>query len=564
MYFSLPYILLFLLIIILFVCLGNLFERAGKPKWHGYVPGLNFYTWLKMLKHPWWWLILLIVPGVNFIILIVLLVETGIAFGKVSTKEQWFHGALPWIAIPKLAFKDTSEFVGPRDWTGKKKSQPREWGEAILFAVVAATIIRTFCFEAYTIPTPSMESSMNVGDYLFVSKMSYGAKSPMTPLSIPLVHNRFPGTLANSYVEWFKLPYFRMPGFGSPERMDALVFNYPHGDTAIVHNHFMGHDYHDIVRESAMFLASGATTRQEFYKKKDKAQTNYLKNKTKFLNLARKKIADGVIPFASNDNAGKFVNIPTKGIVVRPIDKREHYIKRLVGLPGEKLQIKDRQLYINDVISENAPNTQFSYIINDGNQINRIAFAQKYDLHSKYQIQQIRLDDGSIKWLLMCNQETLNRIENDGFQVTARIDAPGTSPGLQKIFPNSNLDPYNSWNRDNFGPIQIPKEGETVTLTAETLPIYKRIIEAYEGNTLRVDGEKIYINGEEVTSYTIKQNYYWLMGDNRHNSVDSRYWGFVPEDHVVGKAVFTWFSKRNEVNHFESGIQWDRMFKTVK
>ena len=565
MFFTLDYILLYLLIIILFVCLGNIFERAGKPKWHGYVPGLNFYTWLTILKRPWWWLILLITPFVNFIMLVIMLVETGIVFGKRSTKEQWFFGALPWVAIPQLAFKDKSDYIGPREWNEKKKkSQPREWGEAILFAVVAATIIRTYCFEMYTIPTPSMESSMNVGDYLVVSKASYGAKSPMTPVALPLVHNRLPGSLTNSYVDWFKLPYYRLPGFGNPERMDAMVFNYPSGDTAIVHDYFMGHDYHQILRESAKFIASGAKTYPEYRRKEQVGINNYLKEKEKYLDLARKQMAKGIIPFASNDNQGKYVNIKTGGLVVRPVDKREHYIKRLVGMPGDKLEIKDRQVFIDDSELENPENLQYSYFFFPQAGFNKTAFAKKFGLHSKYQIQGFDTGNGNKVWILMCNENTLNAIQKAGYKVEPRIEEAGSSPGLENIFPNSNLAPFNGWNKDNYGPINIPKEGDAVNLTVANLPLYKRIIEAYEGNKLSVQDDKIFINGQETSTYTIKQNYYWLMGDNRHNSVDSRFWGFVPEDHVVGKAVITWFSKRNEINHFEPGIQWDRMFKTVK
>jgi len=548
--FSIPYLLLFALIIILFICLGSLFERAGKEKWKGFIPGLNFYTWLTILKRPWWWLILLIIPGVNLIMLIIMNVETGIAFGKRSTKEQWFFGALPWVAIPQLTFKDNSEYIGPRDWSKTKKSQPREWGEAIVFAVVAATVIRTFFFEAFTIPTSSMESSMNVGDYLFVSKMAYGAKSPMTPIAVPLVHNRLPGTLTDSYVEWFKMPYFRMPGFGSPERMDALVFNYPHGDTAIVDDFLMGHDYHAILKESAVKMAG--------------SENAYLSDPGKYESKARKKIVSGTVPYSRMVGD----NFKTGGIKVRPIDKREHYIKRLVGLPGEKFEVRNTDIYINDSQLENATNTQFQNIVYFKSKRGASQLIKDLELHSKYQIQAARADNNGLSKIFMITApaETIDKLKKDPTvdSVQARILDKGQSQGFLQIFPNSNKEPYKNWNRDNMGPFTIPAEGDIINLTTENLPIYKRVIEAYEGNTLSVKDGKIYINGEQTDTYTIKQNYYWLMGDNRHNSVDSRYWGFVPEDHVVGRAVFTWFSKRNANDHFEPGIQWDRMFQTVK
>jgi len=198
-----PWIFLLALIVIYSITLPVLLKRAGVSNAVlGYIPLVNFFPFLKMIKRPWWWFFILLCPGINLLMLVIMNVELGIAFGKRSTKDQWFFGALPWVAIPQLAFKQKEvAYVGPRDWTGKKKSTMREWGEAIVFAVVAASIIRTFFFEAFTIPTPSMEKSMLVGDYLFVSKMSYGAKIPQTPVSVPFVHNALPGGMTHCQVE---------------------------------------------------------------------------------------------------------------------------------------------------------------------------------------------------------------------------------------------------------------------------------------------------------------------------------------------------------------------------
>jgi signal peptidase I len=253
-----PWILLILLIVVYSITLPKLLTRAGLSPTLGYIPIVNFLPFLKMIKRPWWWFLLLLCPGVNLLMLVVINVELGIVFGKRSTKDQWMFGALPWYAISNLAFTDKGAlYIGARDWTGKKKSFMREWGEAIVFAVVAASVIRTFFIEAFTIPTPSMEKSMLVGDYLFVSKTSYGAKIPQTPVSVPFVHNALPGGMKNSYVDWFTLPYFRLPGLGDVERMDPVVFNFPNGDTIMVDPFYAGHDYFSYVRKEGMFLAGG-------------------------------------------------------------------------------------------------------------------------------------------------------------------------------------------------------------------------------------------------------------------------------------------------------------------
>ena len=227
-----PWILLGILLLEHIVFLPALFERAGLNKSHGFIPGLNYWTWLKAIGRPWYWIILLVIPGVNLIMLVIMHVELGIAFGDRSTVDQWKQGALPWVFLPVLS-RSGFKYVGKRDWTNIKKSTGREWGESILWAVVVATVVRTFIFEAFMIPTGSMEGSMLVGDYLYVSKTSYGPKVPQTPVSVPLIHNALPGSMVPSYTEWFALPYKRLPGIREVERYDAVVFNFPHGDTIV-------------------------------------------------------------------------------------------------------------------------------------------------------------------------------------------------------------------------------------------------------------------------------------------------------------------------------------------
>lgn len=287
-----PWILLIVLMLIYCITLPQLLQRAGhKMPWLGYIPLVQFIPTLQVLKHPVWHFIVLLCPGVNLLMLIVLNVEIGIAFGKRSIGQQWLFGALPWYALFQLAFKEKElQWVGPRDWTGKKKSFQREWGEAILFAVIAASLIRTFFIEAFTIPTPSMENSMLVGDYLFVSKVSYGAKIPQTPMSIPFLHNAMPGqSMANSYVEWFSLPYYRLPGFGDVERFDPVVFNYPHGDTIIVDPFLAGHDYYEILRREAMTIAAREANMNI---NSPEAYSYFLADKEKYLQKARVEFRD--------------------------------------------------------------------------------------------------------------------------------------------------------------------------------------------------------------------------------------------------------------------------------
>jgi signal peptidase I len=528
---DLPWILLFILLGLYFVTLPFLFKRAGKPSWQGAVPILNFYVWLRLINRPWYWLLLLLVPGVNLLMLAIMNVELGIAFNQRSAAQQWYFGALPWIAITDLAFrKKEVAFVGPRDWTNKKKSMGREWGEAILFAVVAASVIRTFFFEAFTIPTPSMEGSMLVGDYLFVSKLSYGPKLPMTPVSVPFIHNAMPGSMTNSYVDWFSLPYFRLPGLGKVERYDPLVFNFPQGDTIIVDPVASTFDYYQIIRHKAINLAGSMEA--------------YLEN-----------------PWAYEKQSRQFFT-NQYGIKKRPLDKQENYIKRVVALPGETIEIQNRQVIIDGQAVENPPGLQYNYLFRLKNE------AQLTLMRDRLKLTDLDFGEsqsGSVKKVALTDSEYAQLLKMDICDTIVAQDQ-SRQRGTLDVFPNSMMEPYRFWDADNFGPVYIPAKGGTIQLNIENLPLYRRAIESFEGNEVRVEGETIFLNGTPATEYTFNMNYYWLMGDNRHNSLDARFWGFVPETHVVGKAVFTWFSKANAQQQGEdnAGIRWNRMFKTVK
>ena len=569
---GIPEILFLILLLEHFITLPKIFTKAGQTGWHGYVPVLQWLTWLKVIQRPWWWVFLLIVPGVNLIMFTILHVETAIVFGLRSTKEQWFAGALPWAFMPKLAFKDEVTYLGARNWKDTKKSFWREWGEAIVFAVVAASVIRTFFMEAFTIPTPSMEGEMLVGDYLFVSKMSYGAKVPQTPLSIPFLHNALPGSLTPSYVEWFSLPHYRLPGFGDVERGDAVVFNFPHGDTVLVKPTLSGYDYYQYLKKEAIFEA-------------DNSYETYLTNPEKYLAKARENFYEKNICkiYAAEEKSRGYAATPAiEGIRKRPMDKMDNYVKRCVAVAGDELEIIDRIIHINGQPQQAPEQVQFGYSFQATmGTMDRIL--KKFPLASSElspNPDRVRMELGQLKqrdskaasdyyskqkiaWSVPLTAEEALAIEKTQGVESFAMDTPPSQPGL--MFPYSDAPQYIDWTVDNFGPVKLPAAGETLAITPENIDMYRRTIAVYEGHKVDVRDGKVFIDGQEATSYTFTQNYYWMMGDNRHRSLDSRYWGFVPETHIVGKPVFTWFSKENEAFHGagRSGVRTDRIFKTV-
>ncbi|WP_295667515.1 signal peptidase I [uncultured Mucilaginibacter sp.] len=368
----------------------------------------------------------------------------------------------------------------PKNTNKKKKSATREWVDAIVFAVIAATLIRTFFIEAYVIPTPSMERSLLVGDFLFVSKVNYGARTPMTPIAFPFAHHTLPLTGTKAYWDGWELSYHRLPGFSSVKPGDVVVFNYP-ADT--INN--------------------------------------------------------------------------------RPVDKRENYIKRCQGISGDTVSVVDGQVYVNRKAAPNPPGEQMEYTFRTvGEDLNPQI---ENDLN-------ITLYEGhSAKAMTQASANILKSYSNVK-DFAPIISQKGISDPQNPVFPKSstsiidvkltqNLPDYH-WSVDNYGPIIIPKKGWTVKLDSLTFPIYERAIKVYENNKLEVKGTDIYINGVKTDSYTFKMNYYWMMGDNRHDSEDSRYWGFVPEDHIVGKALFVWMSWDENASFFHK-IRWSRLFMGI-
>ena len=435
-----------------------------------------------------------------------MLVELVKGFKKYGLLEQFLAVVVPFVYFPILGFKKEEVFI-PADMRPKvEKGFTREWVDAIVFAVVAATIIRTFLLEAYTIPTSSMEKSLLVGDYLFVSKIAYGPKAPNTPLSFPFVHHTMPFTESTkSFVEWIKFPFYRFPGIGELERYDAVVFNYPEGDTV--------------------------STRYQ-------SQRSYYVLEKEY---GRKRI------WTDKRNFGD--------IIYRPVDKRENYIKRCIGMPGDSLQIIDRQVYLNGEKSFNPAGMQYQYMVHtDGSSINpRII--------DKLNITEFSRFNQPGMFMFVLTEEA--KIGLEKLPIVKKVEPFNELAGEwnKSVFPQ---DKRYQWNRDNYGPIYIPKKNVAIPLNLDVLPLYERLITVYEGNKLEVKDSKILINGVLATSFTPKLNYYWMMGDNRHNSADSRYWGFVPEDHIVGKAEFVWLSLDPNKSLFGGKIRWDKVFRLVK
>lgn len=482
------------------------FVKAGEPGWKTLVPFYNLYVWLQIINKPLWWYIFLIIPFINVFMIMLMLVELAKCFKKYDLWEQGIAVLFPFVYLPYLGLSADEKYIPVGEREKRKKTVVREWTDAIIFAVIAATIIRTFLVEAYTIPTSSMEKTLLRGDFLFVSKIAFGPKVPNTPLSFPFVHHTMPlSTERKSFVEWIHLNYFRFPGFSEIKNLDVVVFNYPEGDTvSTVYQSNVS--YYRLVKE-----------------------------------LGR---------YAVWHNKARFGDI-----IYRPVDKRENYIKRCIGIAGDSLQIINQVVYINGKALDLPPNAQFKYEmiaprgLSEATREEAGISDEDYNYWKKDGGHEIPLTADRAAWLK--DQSSVKSLEPS-------IGRKGEWTSY--LFP---FDERYPWNVDNFGPIYIPKKGVTVDLNMETLPLYKRLITVYEENTLKIESDNIYINGEIANTYTFKMDYYWMMGDNRHNSADSRFWGFVPEDHVVGKASFVWLSLDPEKSLFDGKIRWSKLFRVI-
>ena len=526
--------ILFVLVIQVIHFLGTwrLYKAAGYKGWYAAVPVYNAFVLMKIIKRPYWWVLLLFIPTVNLIVFGAIWIETLRSFGKNTIKDTFLGLASFGLYIYTINYSNKPTHIPNRDL--RSKTGIGETLSSMLFAIVAATIVHNYVMQPYIIPTGSLEKSLLVGDFLFVSKFHYGARVPMTAVSVPMVHDTVPFLKIRSYLKKPQLPYLRLPALHKIKRNDIVVFSWP-----------------------------ADTVRQFFVREKR---------------------------------------------VDKPIDKKSNYVKRCLGIPGDTLEIINGFVHTNGVKNILPSRARVQYTFNafskKGVSSRKLLAAGFEDFNRKYKIENITensyqkliphiigrigstvedfsvitkakgLPPGLIRQLglrvseiLETNKElTLTIEEANGLKSLEGIDSVKQRILRNKIsnetfFPNKI--PFN-WNEDNFGPLLIPKKGMTISLTRDILPLYKKIIQEYENNTLELTPTEIKINGSVGTKYTFKKDYYWMMGDNRHRSEDSRFWGFVPEDHIVGKPVFIWFSIKGINDGIKNwSIRWNRLFTTV-
>lgn len=435
-----------------------------------------------------------------------------------------------WLALGYILLADIylTKYIPWGAW--KKTNNPTlksiyDWIDDIIFALVAVYFINLFIFQNYQIPSSSLEKSLLVGDYLFVSKVSYGPRVPNTPLSFPLVQNTLPILNCKSYLDWPSWDYKRVAGLGQIQRNDIVVFNFPAGDTVATLQ--QNPDYYTLV---------------QMYGRE-----------------------------AVHMNKQSFGDI-----IYRPVDKRENYVKRCVGLPGDSLSIRNNQVYINGKAAQNPKNMQLNYFVETETPLTETMFRNwgvSRDDYMPYGQPCTVTDPETLSFLGF--QPNANGAYNlvYRFPMTESMVAQVKKfPSVKKVIVEPEIiggtmyypvDYDNGWTRDNYGPIWIPKRGATIELTPENLALYRRCIKNYEHNELEEKDGVVYINGEKATTYTFQYDYYWMMGDNRHNSADSRSWGFVPEDHIVGKPIMIWLSLDKDRSLFDGGIRWNRLFRWV-
>lgn len=632
---SILYFYIFLLVHPYLAMWFKSFEQADRKSWEALIPVYNYYVAFKIgCKKPFWSL-LLIFPGVHLVMWSVANVSYIRRFGYYTLLDTFQGIFFPYIIMAKIATSGdkalpetnwaNSKEVSEREWGDHlvlfltvpvlghivalaiaavtraqpgKKTKVKEWGDSLLFALVAASIIRTYVFEPFQIPTGSMEKTLLVGDFLFVNKLAYGPKVPVTPLSYPLVHNTIPWINVKSYTALEKGKYTRLPGFSDVKRNDVVVFNYPSGDTAVYDPRMpmglMGHDYHGIVIAESYRIFQNSSEGKQYINKasnfysdsvstvngrrpenaqitddsiryliQNYAYKKYFEKIDFWKNEARKRIAVDKVTFSGAEG----VDIKHAGVIYRPVDKRENYIKRCVGIPGDFIEIKNSILYVNDKRGFVAPNQNLLYICPNYKRLDDERMMDKYgiDAYSDYAYQ------GSVFIGIHTNLKAIEKLRKDNPEVTFELstsaqysDIEGRKPSYIEMFENMQMfpkDPYINNTNTDFTRFQIPAKGQTVKIDKSNIAWYRRIISAYEGHKLEERKDGIYIDGKKSTSYTFAMNYYWMMGDNRFNSADSRVWGFVPEDHIVGKASMVWYS--NDPNP-KNGIRWNRMFTAIK
>ncbi len=485
-------ILIFLLIYRVGVTIGywKLFEKAGLEGWKALIPLYSEYVIaVEIVGKPKWWIIYLIIPLVNLFAYFILLFNLLRCYGRETLWGQLFTIFAAFLYLPYLGFQKDVKYLGKMDTLPEVKKTPvQEWADAIIFAVVAATLIRWLIMEAYTIPTPSMENSLLVGDFLFVSKFHYGTRTTSTPLQVPLTHQKIWFTDIPSYSKAIQLPQYRLPGLTTVKNNDVVVFNVP--------------------------------------------------------------------PVILNDG------------IDYPVDLKTNYIKRCLGIAGDIIEYRNQQVYINGNALENPEKMEYGYRVKSTGEINQRNFkkygfgVEDYDVVSNN-------NDGSMEYRIHMTRETFETIMADKPAYITSIekekrDEKDVFPYNQAYNPTYGLKRNDKlmWSQDNFGPLWVPKEDATITINDSTLTLYGNTIIKYEHlEDVKVENGKLMIDGKEVNQYTFKQNYYFMSGDNRHNSLDSRYWGFVPADHIVGKAFFIWLSLDRDADF--NKIRWRRFFNLI-
>ncbi len=525
---------IFFLIIQVIHFLGTwkLYVKAGRESWEAAVPIYNGIVLMQIIKRPKWWVILLFIPIVNLLMFPVIWIETIRSFGFSKKLDSFLVIATLGLYIFYINYATDAKYNADRSL--KPQSELGEWVSSIAFAIIAATLVHTYFMQPFTIPTSSLEKSLLVGDYLFVSKFHYGARVPSTVIAAPMVHDSLPFTGTASYLKKPQLPYTRLPGLQKIKNNDIVCFNWPTDSLATMWG----------------------------------------------------------------DNSGKYT--------YKPVDKKTNYVKRCVAIAGDSLELRNGYVYINGQKNElpYRAKLQFYYTYEAKSTIDRSTYPKflidnertgVYKILTEYWdnpkvqeafkkganlskigsdslytevaggvsqdlAQRLKMENVANKININLTEDEVSRLEKYPLTISVKKVNHGAD---NAIFPHIES---NQWSQDNFGPIYIPEAGATVKIDSESLPYYEQIIKNYENNDLQIVGDNIFINGEKADSYTFKQDYYWLMGDNRHNSLDARYWGYVPFDHVLGKPVMVWFSwDANAASFGEKlkSIRWDRMFTTV-
>jgi len=481
--------------------LYGMFRKAGITPWKALIPYYNTWMMTEAMSLKKHWFFLQFIPVAGPFITIWIFIKFVEHFGRFSLTHHAAAVFLPFVYFPYLGYAKEEQYAGSIAVKKHKRSSFREWVDAGVFAVVSATIIRIFIFEAYAIPSGSMEKTLLVNDFLFVSKMSYGPRIPNTPLALPFMHHTIPGVGTPSYLNWVNLPYKRL--WSSPvHRNDVVVFNHPAGDSVLL-SYPQERTYYEILRE------------------------DYGGNRQKLL----------------EENADN--------LLVRPVDKRENIIKRCVGIPGDTLYIREGVLFVNGMTDEPPTSATYYSVQTRGHFMDETLLEDSFHVETTPERTQL-FETGPMQYLIELTAEEAGRLQQLPYVSEIKKEIKTYT---RELFPNDTA--RYKWSEDFYGPVWIPEKGKTVTLTPDNIAFYRRIIDVYEENDLTEVSGKFLINSKETNEYTFKMNYYWMMGDNRHNSLDSRFWGFVPEDHIVGKASLIWFS-------WNKGPRWQRLFSPIK